>query len=251
MSTMSPAMSQKNDPYARLVPADPDEARKVPVTREEIAVAHDPRGPIAEQFRQLRSAVAALNPEGAPRSIVMASALRGEGKTVATINLALSMAEVPGTRVLVVDADLHHPSLESYLGLQRRAGLSDLLRGDCPPDRAVRATSVEGVSILGAGTLPRNPSELITSERLRTVLAGFKRQFKYILVDTPEALSISDAAQIGAIADGVILVVRLGETPRHYVEQTHNTLEALGANVIGLCLTNAQDARPERAYADR
>src|SRR6188508_899078 len=89
---------------APVLPADPEEAKKVPVRAEQIAMIVDPRGPIAEQFRSLRNSITALNPEGAPRSIVMTSALRGEGKSVACINLGLAMAEVPGTRVLLVDA---------------------------------------------------------------------------------------------------------------------------------------------------
>src|SRR5690606_34972912 len=135
--------------------------RKARFDREEIAIARDPRGPIAEQFRQLRNSIKALNPEGAPRTAVIASALRGEGKTVRTINLGLAMSELPGTRVLLVDGDLHRPGLESYLGLPRRQGLTEVIRGTCPIDRAIRATSVENVSVLGPGELPKNPSELL------------------------------------------------------------------------------------------
>ncbi len=219
--------------------AEPDEARKVPFQREEIAIARDPRGPIAEQFRQMRNALTALNPEGAPRTVVMASALRGEGKSVATINLGLAMSEVPGTRVLLVDADLHRPGLEDYLGLPRRQGLVEVIRGTCPVDRAIRATSVEGVSVLGAGQLPENPSELLGSDRVKMVLGAFKQRFKYILIDTPEAATISDASMLGALADGIVLVVRLGTTPRSVVEETYNRLEALGGNVLGTLLTGA------------
>jgi capsular exopolysaccharide synthesis family protein len=233
---------------APLLRADPDEARKTPLKSEEIAVIHDPRGPIAEQFRSLRNSVTALNPEGAPRSIVMASALRGEGKTVAAINLAVAMAEVPGTGVLLLDADLHEPALEGYLGLERRQGLTDLLRGTCPMDRAIRATSVANISVLGPGELPNNPSELLGSERMRALLAQLKQRFSYILIDTPEALSISDAALIGAMADGILLVVRLGSTPRHYVEQAHNMLETMGGNVLGTCLTGAPQDGAVRNY---
>lgn len=94
---------------------------------------------------------------------------------------------------------------------------------------------------MGAGNLPDNPSQLLGSERMRTVLGSLKRRFTYVLIDTPEALRISDASLLGGIADGIVLVVRLGITPRHQVEQTHNTLEALGGNVLGTCLTGAEE----------
>lgn len=234
-----------------LLAADPDEARKVQLRTEQIAMVTQPRGQIAEQFRSLRNSITALNPEGAPRSIVMTSALRGEGKSVATINLAIAMAEIQGSRILIVDADLHHPSIESYFGLPRRQGLTELVRGTCPMDRAVRASSVPNVSLLGPGELPHNPSELIGSDRVPTVLGQLKQRFSYILIDTPEAMTISDAAQIGALADGIVLVVRLGLTPRHYVEQAYNTLEAMGGNVLGTCLTAARIEDTSKHYAER
>jgi capsular exopolysaccharide synthesis family protein len=246
-----PLFRRKQKSESLLKAAEPEEAKNVPMAHEELCMILAPRSQIAEQFRSLRNSIAALNPEGAPRTIVMTSALRGEGKSVAAINLALAMAEVPGTRVLLVDADLHHPALEHYLGLPRRQGLTELLRGQCSLDRAIRATSVAGVSVLGAGELPENPSQLLGSERMRTVIASFKQRFSYILIDTPEAMTISDASLMGSMADGIILVVRLFSTPRHYVEQTHNMLETMGGNVLGMCLTAANIADTAAEYAGR
>ena len=94
---------------------------------------------------------------------------------------------------------------------------------------------------MGAGTLPENPSQLLGSERMRTIIGTLKRDFTYVLIDPPEALRISDASLLGGIADGIVLGVRLVLTPRHHVEQTHNTLEALGGNVLGTCLTGADE----------
>lgn len=224
-----------------LLPAEPDEARDTPIRREELAVHRNPRGQIAEQFRSLRNSVHAMNPDGASHTLVLTSALRGEGKSVATLNLALALAELPGMEVLVLDCDLHGPSIEEYLGLPRRQGLTEVLGGSLPIGAAIRQTSVQGVSIMGAGALPRNPSELIGSERMRTVLNALRQRFTYVLIDTPQAMTISDASLLGAMADGILLVVRLGETPRHYVEQTINALEGLGGNILGTCLTGANE----------
>jgi capsular exopolysaccharide synthesis family protein len=229
----------KNDGAAPLQVADPDEGRRIPITHEEIAILQHPSSQIAEQFRTLRNSIQALNPEGAPRTVVLTSALRGEGKTVATLNLAFALAELPSSQVLVIDANMHHPATESYLGLPRRQGLSELLSGRLPLDQAVRATYVQGVSILGAGARPKTPSELLASDRMQMLLRQLKQRYSYVLIDTPEASTISDASLLGAIADGIVLVVRLGETPKHYVEQTHISLENLGGNVLGTCLTGA------------
>jgi capsular exopolysaccharide synthesis family protein len=226
--------------------ADPDEGKKLAVVREEIALASEPRGQIAEQFRALRNSISALNPEGAPRTIVVTSSLRGEGKSVATANLALALAEMPGTQVLLIDANMHNPALEEYLGLPRRQGLSELLAGRLSLDHAIRATSVPGVSVLGAGALPKNPSELLASERMKTLLHTLKRRYSYVVLDTPEASTTSDASLLGAVADGILLVVRLVSTPRQYVEQTYNMLESLGGNVLGTLLTGARQADTAR-----
>lgn len=228
--------------------ASPEEDRKILIRREELAVLHDPRSQIAEQFRGLRNSILALNPDGAPRSIVLTSAVSGEGKTIATLNLAIALAELPGTEVVVVDGDLREPSVERYLGLPLRQGLTDVLAGRLPLDEAIRPTSLPAVSIIGAGNLPENPSQLIGSDRMRTVLNTLKRKFSYVLVDTPEAMTISDASLIGAMADGIVLVVRLGVTPRHLVEQTYNTLESLGGNVLGTCVTGAAEVDTAKDY---
>jgi polysaccharide biosynthesis transport protein len=227
----------KSDAPAPLQVAEPDEGRKVPITREELAVVHEPRGQIAEQFRTLRNSIHALNPEGAPRTLVVTSALRGEGKSVAAVNLALALAEMPGNQVLLLDANLHDPAVEDLLSLPRRQGLSELLAGRLPLDSATRATSAQGLAVVGAGSNPRNPSELLASDRMRTLLRTLKQRYSYVVLDTPEATTTSDASVLGSVADGILLVVRQGYTPRHYVEATHNQLEALGGNVLGTCLT--------------
>lgn len=216
-----------------------EESKKVPITREELIVATAPSSQQAEQFRALRNSLVALNPDGAPRTVVLTSALRGEGKSVATLNLAFALAEMPGVRVLVVDANLHAPGVEALLGLPRAQGLCELLAGRLPLDQAVRPTVIGGVSFIGPGAKPRNPSELLASDRMRTLLRTLKQRYNYVLIDTPEATTTSDATLLGAMADGVVVVVRLGATPKSYVEQTCRTLESLGANLLGTCLTGA------------
>ncbi len=236
-SSEVPPQDQRNP--SALQPAEHDEAVGVPIEREELAVASDPRGSVAEQFRALRNSVSALNRDGGSHTIVMTSAMPGEGKTVATLHLALALAEMPGTQVLVIDGDLHGPAVESYLDLPRRQGLTEILSGDLTMEQGIRRTAVERVSIMGPGVLPANPSEVLGSDRMRALLNELKQRFTYVLIDTPAVTRVSDASLLGSKVDGILLVVRLGETPRHEVEQTYNNLEALGGNILGTCLTGA------------
>lgn len=242
----TPAASSAAAP-GQLEKPQPDEARNVPVTSEEICVVTRPRSQQAEQFRVLRNSIQALNPDGASHTLVVTSALRGEGKSIATLNLAAAMTELPGQKVLVIDGDLHHPSIEDHLGIPRRVGLADLLRGRASLDTVVRPTAIPGVSVLGPGNLPGNPSELLGSDRMRTVLDRLRQSYSYVLIDTPAAAGVSDASLLGGMADGILMVVRLGSTPRHFVQQTINVLESLGGNVLGTCLTGAEEPDASQA----
>ncbi len=226
-------------PSERLEPAPPGEGRDVPVRREELVVASAPHSPIAEQFRRLRNSVQALNPEGAARTVLLTSALDGEGKSVAALNLGLALAELPQVRVLVVDADTGHPSIERYLELPRRQGLQEVLGGSLDLEAAIRRTSVERFDVLGAGGAPRDRA--LDVDRVRSLLHALKRRYDYVLLDAPAALATNHAGVLGSLVDGIVLVVRLGKTQKEVVEEAYRMLENLGGNVLGTCATGAED----------
>jgi receptor protein-tyrosine kinase len=216
-----------------------------------LLVFHEPAGVAAEQFRGLRNAIETLNPEGAPRVIVVSSALNGEGKSVTAANLAAALAERRQTRVVLVDGDLRSPAVEKLFGLPPAPGLAELLRDQESLENVIRPTVVRGVSILGAGREPpESPAELLASGRHRPIFNALKESFQYILVDTPPTLVFTDASLLGSEADGILLVVRLERTPRARVEQAIALLEKLGGHVLGTFLTGARFVPQHRgAYA--
>lgn len=232
---------RRKSTHEPLRPAEPGESQETLLEGEELVVLRDPHSQIAEQYRRLRNSIHALNPEGAARTVAVTSSVQGEGKSVALLNMALAMTEIPGLRVVAVDSDLQRPALEQYLGLPRRQGMVELLRGNLTLDQAIRRTSVPGLAIIGAGERPRNPLQLLGSERVRSVVHQLKRRFDYVLIDTPPALVINDASLMGSLADGIVMVVRLGYTPRHLVEQAFTLLESVGGNVLGTCVTGASE----------
>jgi capsular exopolysaccharide synthesis family protein len=219
----------------KLEPAPPGEGRDIPLEREELVVARDPHSQAAEQFRRLRNSLQALNPDGASRSILLTSAVSGEGKTVAALNLALALVELPSLRVVVIDADRLKPSVENYLGLPLRAGVVELLEGEITVDQAIRQTAIERLDVIGAGAATRSP--VIQLERLQALLNALKRRYDYVLIDGPSVLSANHPSLLGSIADGILLVVRLGSTPKFLVEEAFQMLENLGGNVLGTCAT--------------
>jgi capsular exopolysaccharide synthesis family protein len=224
-----------------LEPPVAGEAVDTPIQSEQLVVLHQPGSQIAEQFRRLRSSLQALNPDGASRSILMTSAIPGEGKSVAALNLALAIAELPQLRVLVVDGDIRLPSIERLLGVRRRQGLSEVLQGRLPLDQAIRQTSVDRLDFIGPGEVPANPAEILHLDRIRAVLNSLKRGYDYVLIDAPAVLTMNHPTVLGSIADGILLVVRMGKTPKHLVEEAYNLLENLGGNVLGTCLTGTHE----------
>jgi len=224
-------------PPETLEAAKPGEGREIPLEREELVVLRAPSSPSAEQFRRMRNSLLALNPDGAARSILITSALENEGKSVAAVNLALSLVEVSNLRVCLVDGDRLNPSIESYLGQPRRLGLTELLEERIGIDQAIRQTSLEHLDLIGAGASSRNPA--LDLERLQALLNALKRRYDYVLLDGPAVLSTNHPSLIGSVVDGILLVVRIGATPKGLVEEAYQMLEGLGGNVLGTCATAA------------
>ncbi len=229
----------KGSSLEELQPAPPGEAGQVPVEREELVMVHAPHGRVAEQFRRLRNSIQALNPDGAARSILLTSAIEGEGKTVSALNLGLAMTELPHLRVVVIDGNRQHPSVEAYLGLPRRQGLGELLAGTLSMEQAIRPTSIERLDIVGAGAQTADP--VLNVDRMRSVLNALKRRYDYVLLDAPPVLRANHPSLLAGLADGVLLVVRIGGTPKGLVEEAFTMIENLGGNVLGTCATSAEE----------
>jgi len=227
---------QKN---LELEPAKPGEGRDIPILREEMVLVRKPLSQHAEQFRRLRNSIHALNPDGASRSVLVTSALKGEGKSVAALNLALALTELPGIRVLLIDGNLQNPSIEHFLGLPRRQGFYEILQGTITLDQAIRRTSVYQLDILATGASPQLQSDFLNVDRIRAVLDAVKRSYDYVLIDASAILAANHPSVMSTVADGVLLVVRRGRTPRQYVEEAFAMIENLGGNVLGTCLLGA------------
>lgn len=215
---------------------------------------HEPTGFRAEQYRALRNKLTVMNPDGASRSLVVTSAIQGEGKSTTSLNLGMAMAELEDHHIVVVDFDLRRPSVERLLGVNPEPGLVELLHDGIGLDRAIRNSGVQNLDIISAGARPPNPSELIASRRIEELLGELKEQYHYVILDTPPILPITDAGILSAKTDGTLLVVGLETAPRRMVREALTTLEELGANVLGSFVVGIRGADPaadERyRYAD-
>jgi capsular exopolysaccharide synthesis family protein len=193
----------------------------------------EPTSVAAEQYRSVRLAVENFRRERGTRLVAVSSAGRGDGKTMTAINLAGALAQAPDARVVLVEADLRHPSVARALGLHGGPGLSSfLLDPGVDVEQAIERPRGLGFAVVVAGAASSMPYELLTSPRLSALFAALRQQFDYVVVDTPPALPFPDVGILRNLVDGMLVVVRANRTPR---EQVRETLETIGAQrVLGV-----------------
>jgi succinoglycan biosynthesis transport protein ExoP len=210
-----------------------------------------PRSQAAEGFRVLRTNIHFVGLDKPARSILVTSAVAGEGKSFTAANLAVAMAQA-GQRVLLVDADLRRPSLHRLFGLTSDGtgtGLTTAIASPLGAETPVQATAIENLHILTSGPLPPNPSELLGSTRMAHLVERLKREYDTIVIDSPPVLAVADAAICAAYADGVLLVVGCGRTRYQLVQMAQKTLERVHARTLGVVLDRVKaDGRGSYYY---
>jgi capsular exopolysaccharide synthesis family protein len=190
-----------------------------------------------EAFRGLRTNIRfALREQ--PRLLAITSSAPGEGKSTIAVNLALTLAE-QGSRVLLIDADLRRPQVHRILGVERLPGLSDVLMGEAELDHAIVRSPVHpGLSVIPGGSATGSPAELVGGDAFMRMVLELREQYDTVLVDTSPVLAVTDAALIGTVADGTLVVVRANETDQGALSQAVEQLRRVNANLVGIVLND-------------
>jgi len=204
--------------------------------REPLITSLTTQHPRFEAFRILRTNLQFLDLDRAPRVITITSAVPGEGKTTTACNLAIALAQA-GVRVAVVEGDLRRPRISTYLGVEKAVGLTTVLLGRVSLDAAMQTIDVPGLEILASGSLPPNPSEILQTTAMSTLIAGLHADYDMVVIDAPPLLPVTDAALLASLSDGAILVVRHGSTKREAVRAATERLSGVGATLLGSVLT--------------
>ncbi len=191
---------------------------------------------LAEAFRSLRTSVLLSTADRPPRTLLVTSSQPSEGKTTISINLAISLAQL-GRRVLLIDADMRRPSVRKAFDLPNSLGLVSYLTGQ-QDWRAVQPSGLPNLDILVCGPVPPNPAELLSSERMRTLLSEAKTEYDFVVVDSPPLLNVADSRILATLVEGVMLVVKGGDTPREVTRRAQAYARDVGANLIGVVLNN-------------
>ena len=219
-----------------------------PWNRIEVQDGSDhPNGALAEAFHGLRTSVLLSTAKRPPATLLVTSAQQGEGKTTVAANLAASLAQL-GDSVLLIDADLRRPSLQKFFQVSRSTGLVNYLTGDRDWRSLVWQAAPIGVSVLFCGPVPPNPADLLSSEYMRSLIREASKEYKFVVLDSPPLLNLSDSRILATLVDGVILVVGGGTTPRELVQRAYLSAVDAGSHVIGATI-NFADVRNDYYYS--
>jgi non-specific protein-tyrosine kinase len=203
---------------------------------EKVVAALQPRSPISEAYRALRTNIQFSTIDKPLKTILVTSANPLEGKTTTVANLGVVMAQA-GLSVIVVDSDLRRPDLHKFFSVDNKQGLTDALLQSTPNlDGYLQGTAIENLQVLTSGPLPPNPSELLGSQRMKSLIEQLKGKADVLLFDSPPVLAVTDAAVLANQVDGVLLVVDAGATRREAASRARETIAKVGASLLGVAL---------------
>lgn len=191
---------------------------------------------IREAYKTLRTnTMFALAGQEGCKIILVTSALQGEGKSISALNLAISFAEAEN-RVLLIDCDLRRPKLARLLRKSSRVGLSNVLLDPSQLGEVILPGGVDRLDVILSGDIPPNPSELLGSARMESLLAHLRKRYDYVILDTPPVNMVTDAVVLAPKSDGVLFVVRAGQSERGPVTHAVEQLEYAHAKILGFIL---------------
>jgi len=223
-------------PFLGFVPSvQRKEAKKM--SDIDLLTFEQPKSTVSEAYRAVRTAIMFATPGSAPRVMTVTSSNPKEGKTTTAANVAIVMANA-GDRVLLVDADMRKPRMHKTFGIDNTVGLSTLLVGGATLDAVVKPTKVPNLSIIPCGPIPPNPSELLHSKKMVELLGELAVRYDRIVFDCPPISAVTDAVIMGAISDGVILVVQSGKTPREACAYGKQKIQDANGKILGVILNN-------------
>lgn len=211
-----------------------------------LVVKDNPKSPISEAYRTLRSNIQFSSFDKEMQMMLITSSGPGEGKSTTCCNLALALAET-GNSVLLMDCDLRKPSIHKKFKISNYTGLSNVIAGQTKFENAGHWYN-KSLCILTAGKIPPNPTEMLASKRMKAFLKESREVFRYIVLDAPPVIAVTDPQILSTMVDGVVLVVNSGVAEIEAAQRTKELLEHVNANIIGTVLNRVDVARKKGYY---
>jgi protein-tyrosine kinase len=203
----------------------------------------DPHSIVSEEYRKLKSVVATFaRQNGFRNAIMVTSSVSNEGKSLTSLNLAITLAQEMDHTVLLVDADLRKPSIQAYMGMEPTKGVSDYLNDEAPLSDLLIKTGIGRLTLLPAGTPIKNPVELFSSRKMRDLFTEIKNRYqdRFIIIDTPPVLPFAETRSICTVADGVLFVIREGQSSPENISEAMKALDT--SKLIGAVYNDATTA---------
>jgi capsular exopolysaccharide synthesis family protein len=206
-------------------------------TVHRLGSAEQLKAPIAEAYRTLRTNLQFTQLARPLKSLLITSSIRGEGKTTTSVNLGIILAQT-GKKILIVDTDLRRPRIHKAFNTGRDVGMTNLLIGESRLEDVVIPTDVKNLDILPSGPLPPNPAELVSSAKMKELIAYIDSKYDTVIFDSPPLVAVTDAALLATLVDGILLVVEAASVPRELLKQGLDRLLNVKANILGSILNN-------------
>jgi len=212
----------------------------------------EPQSQVSEAFRALRTSLLLSQPDRPPQLILVTSALPHEGKTTASVNIGVTLAQL-GDNTLLIDGDLRKPGISRALSMNDgKVGLSSYLAGVVGLDLVtIPHPVIKNLHAIPTGPIPPNSADLLSSHRLMEMICELRKRYKFIVIDSPPIMAATDAVILSALVDGVLLVVRSGETPKEALMRTRDLLHSVKSRVLGVVLNAVDSSSPDYYYSYR
>ncbi|MGI8543039.1 MAG: GumC family protein [Aridibacter sp.] len=213
-----------------------------------LSVLEDNRSPTAEAYRHLRTSLLFSSAGKAPKKILVTSSQPSEGKTTTAINTAITLAQA-GAKVVILDCDLRRPRLHSHFNMENSFGITNYLSGEKDTSKIIKDfDEVKNLKVITSGPIPPNPAELLSSQQMKNLLTNLAGTFDHIIVDSPPAISFTDAAILSTHVDGVVLVAMAGKSSVHLMRRFKQRLVSMGAKVYGVVLNGIRPNSLDYSY---
>ena len=208
----------------------------------------NPNSSLSESYRTLRTNIQRSSRAKSIRSLLIASAVNGEGRTQTVANLAVILSAIEGNRTLLIDADLRHPKLHEIFGVAGGPGLSELLQGTAALDAIIRTTRIGNLQMIPGGNTLQGSAELFHSPRFAEAIGALKARYDFLLFDSPPVIPYTDAVILAGYVEGILLVVKARETRREVVRRAKGLLNQSENKFIGVVLNSVEYVIPQPIY---